>query len=146
MCTLVSKSTLLPTSTTYVVIILFCTLSNFIFIMACTKHTSFKYLVDIGKRTDYFLHFLEEDRTIVKKERFRLLWWNLLPAFTCIFVRGEEKNAKVFPEDIFPHISKGSCSISLLILLSLEKGALPKHKSLLSHVLLVIWKNDTYTW
>ena len=84
-------------------------------------NTSFKYLVDIGKRTDYFLHFLEEARTIVKKGGVQVTIVKSLPAFTCIFVRGEEKNAKVFPEDIFPHISKGSHIVSPYLFLALKK-------------------------
>ena len=109
-------------------------------------NTSFKYLVDIGKRTDYFLHFLEEARTIVKKGGGGSGYHGKIFASIYLHIcerRGEK--CKSFSGGYLPPYFKGQpYSISLLIL-SLEKGALPKHKSLLSHVLLVIWKNDTYT-
>ena len=116
-CRLVPKSMLL---TTYIVIILFCTLSNFIFIMACTKHTSFKYLVDIGKRTDYFLHFLEEDRTIVKKERFRLLWWNLCQHLLAYLWEARRKMQKFFRRISSP-IFQRAAVVSPYLFLALKK-------------------------
>ena len=89
--------------------------------MACTKHASFKYLVDIGKRTDYFLHFLEEDRTIVKKERFRLLWWNLCQHLLAYLWEARRKMQKFFRRISSPIFQRAAVVSPYLFFLALKK-------------------------